>query len=97
MDKILSQFGFLETFQDNVNHRTGRKSDKWEKAKGASPQPIMYCLAVPTLWNRRSRVEEMHPEPKVVGVGADTALRLYIRPIGIFHIVRAMRLGCNIG
>jgi hypothetical protein len=53
MDKNLSQFEFLEAFQGNVNHRTGRKADKWEKAKGTSPQPIMYCLAVPTLWNRR--------------------------------------------
>ena len=32
---------------------------------------------------------------ELVGVGADTALRLYIRPIGIFRAVRVMRLGCN--
>jgi len=75
-----------------VNHRTGRKADKWEKAKGTSPQPIMYCLAVPRLWNRRWRTAS---RAELVGVGADTALRLYIRPIGIFRAVRVMRLGCN--
>jgi hypothetical protein len=60
MDKILSQFGFLEVSQANVNHRTGRKSDRWEKAKGTSPQPIMYCLGPDAM---EPTFEEMHPEP----------------------------------
>jgi hypothetical protein len=94
MDKNSITMGILEAFLSNVNRRTGRKPDKWEKEKGTPPQPIMYCLAVPTPWNRCWRNAS---RAELVGVGADRALRLHIRPIGIFHTVRAMRLGCNIG
>jgi hypothetical protein len=61
MDKILSQFEFLEAFLSNVNHYTRRKADNRENAEGTSPQPIMYTSRCPDAME--PTFEEMHPEP----------------------------------
>jgi hypothetical protein len=61
MGKSLSQFGFLEAFKGNVNHRTGRKADKLGKAKRTSPSTYYVLSRCPDAME--PTIEEMHPEP----------------------------------